>query len=347
MKPVLLVTTEVPPDRVGAFRALAALIPLELALFGGGLHATAGVRDHGLTAHEIDEREIHALAAGGRYGAVIAGTAGRIALPGAWLGAERARIPFLLWTALWAHPRSAQHLPGALLLRLLYRRSAEVITYGEHVSRLARACGARRVTIAPQAVDQSFWTAERTAPAEQPPRFVFVGRDAPGKGLPTLLAAWERSGLAASGGQLELVGPEPTSADPAGVLRRGLQPAEAVRSALRGAAALVIASERTATFREPWGLVANEAMHARTPVIATTDVGAVAGGLVRPDVTGLVTPSGDAAALANALTRASSWTQPEREAITAAAFDAATPFTHEAWAAAVASAVDRSLACPA
>jgi glycosyltransferase involved in cell wall biosynthesis len=59
----------------------------------------------------------------------------------------------------------------------------------------------------------------------------------------------------------------------------------------------------TPRFREPWGLVCNEALHQATPVVATDAVGAVAGGLVRDGETGLVVPAGDAAALASAITR--------------------------------------------
>ena len=59
----------------------------------------------------------------------------------------------------------------------------------------------------------------------------------------------------------------------------------------------------TRTFREPWGLVANEAMHAGLPVIATDAVGAAAGGLVRHERNGLVVPAGDASALAGAIER--------------------------------------------
>src|ERR671932_2119530 len=62
--------------------------------------------------------------------------------------------------------------------------------------------------------------------------------------------------------------------------------------------ALVLPSVRTATFREPWGLVVNEAMHQATPVIASDEVGAVAGGLVRDGRNGLVFAAGDVDALA-------------------------------------------------
>ena len=61
---------------------------------------------------------------------------------------------------------------------------------------------------------------------------------------------------------------------------------------------LVLPSVATATFREPWGLVVNEAMLQQTPVIASDAVGAAAAGLVADGRTGLVFPAGDADALA-------------------------------------------------
>ena len=66
---------------------------------------------------------------------------------------------------------------------------------------------------------------------------------------------------------------------------------------------MVVPSIPTRDFLEPWGLVVNEAFDQGVPVIATTAVGAAAGGLVRHEQTGLVVPAGDAAALAAALRR--------------------------------------------
>jgi glycosyltransferase involved in cell wall biosynthesis len=66
---------------------------------------------------------------------------------------------------------------------------------------------------------------------------------------------------------------------------------------------LVLPSVTTAAGKEPWGLVVNEAMNQATPVVASTAVGAAAGGLVRDAETGLVFPEGDASALAGALRR--------------------------------------------
>jgi glycosyltransferase involved in cell wall biosynthesis len=78
-------------------------------------------------------------------------------------------------------------------------------------------------------------------------------------------------------------------------------PAERLPALYAAADLLVLPSIRTATFTEPWGLVVNEAMLQRTPVIASDAVGAAAGGLVRDGRNGMIVPAGDPAALADRL----------------------------------------------
>lgn len=295
---VLFVTNHVPPDRAGAFQALHAVIPIELALFGGrSHHATDGVEDPGVPHRYVKQGDLRRI---GDHRAVVCGTAGRIALPASFRAARRAGVPFLLWSALWAQPRSAAHAAGAVLLARIYREADAVVGYGPHVTAHARSRGARRVFTAPQAVDQAFWS--EPGPPGDPARttFLFVGRDAPGKGVPELLAAWEQAALPDA--ELVLVGVEPPVL-PAGVTAHGPQPAEALRNFYAAADVLVVPSVPTPTFREPWGLVANEAMHQGLPIIATDAVGAAAGGLVRDGRSGLVVAAGDSGAMAGALTR--------------------------------------------
>ncbi len=86
-----------------------------------------------------------------------------------------------------------------------------------------------------------------------------------------------------------------------GVIALGSLDPPQLRNLYAAADVLVVPSIPTADFREPWGLVVNEAMNQRTPIIATDAVGAAAGGLVRDRVTGLVVPAGDVPALATAL----------------------------------------------
>ena len=112
----------------------------------------------------------------------------------------------------------------------------------------------------------------------------------------------------------------------------GSQPPDQVRNFLAAADVCVVPSLRTRAFREPWGLVANEAMNQSTPVIASEEVGAVAGGLVRHERNGLVVPADDAPALAGALRRLHD--DPAlRTALGANARRDVAAYTFEAWAA--------------
>jgi glycosyltransferase involved in cell wall biosynthesis len=335
--PVLLVTNHAPPERVGAFQALHARMPIELALFGGrSTHATAGVADPGVPHRHVAQREIGRLVRSGGYRAVIASSVGRRALPAAWLSARRSRTPFVLWSGLWAHPLTAAHLLSYPALLAIYRDADAIATYGPHVSAYVRAHGARGPVVeAPQAVDAEFWGAP-LARAHERFTAVFVGREARAKGVEILTRAWSTCGLD-DHAALVLVGVEPdpaTVAGPAdgpGVHRVGHQSAEQVRNFLARGDVLVLPSLRTRTFREPWGLVANEAMHQGLPVIASDQTGVVAGGLVRDGRNGLVVESGDVEALGVALRRLRDDAALRADLGAHARADVA-PYTFDAWA---------------
>jgi glycosyltransferase involved in cell wall biosynthesis len=325
VKPVLFVTGYAPAYRVGAFERLHARELIELALFGGRhTHAGEAATERLAAPHRhVRPRELTGLAASGAYRAVVIPTGGRAAPLAGWAGARRARVPVILWASLWAHPRTAAHAISYLPLRRLYRSADAVVTYGPHVSAYVRARGARNVHVAPQSVDNDFWSAPVPAPApaglpdwsaQAKLRFLFVGRPAREKGLEVLLRAWAQAELAPRG-VLLLAGVGAELPLPRGRLpprlRGGaadvicLEPvdAAALRSLYAACDALVLPSIPTRTFREPWGLVVNEAMNRGLPVICSDAVGAAAGGLVRDGANGLVVRAGDSAALAHALRR--------------------------------------------
>jgi glycosyltransferase involved in cell wall biosynthesis len=346
-RPVLFVTNHVPPDRAGAFRALHEREGIELALFGGrSQHATAGLGDPGVPHRRVTQREVHALAASGRYRAVVCGTAGRTALPAAWRGARRAGVPFLLWSALWGELTTPAHLLARPLMAAIYRDAAAVVAYGPHVAAFAHRHGARRVHVAPQAVDNAFWSAAST---DDPVRYedtaflcLFVGRDTREKGAGVLRSAWRSSDLGASAA-LVLVGAglEPPRARAGGavggvwgadgIVAVGAKSPQEVRNFYARADVVLIPSLASRRFREPWGLVANEAMNQHTPIIATDAVGAAAGGLVRHERNGLIVPAGDEAALAAAIRRLRDDRDLRLSLGAAGARDVAA-YTYEAWA---------------
>jgi glycosyltransferase involved in cell wall biosynthesis len=364
MKPVLFVTGHAPAYRVGAFARLHEREQIELALFGGrSLHGGADYQGELPFPHRsVYPRELAALAASGRYRAVVCPTGGRLAPLATWAGARRARVPLILWASLWAHPRSAAHALSYLPLRRLYRAADAVVTYGPHVSAYASARGARNVYVAAQAVDNDFWRAAAQAPPSDrlwPTgarlRFLFVGRPVAGKGLPLLVSAWRSAQLDASatvlvlagvgadthldGGAAAQAGPAPSPTD--GVRnKRGelaapivcldpLAPAQ-LRDVYAACDVLVVPSVPTRTFREPWGLVVNEAMNQGLAVIATDAVGAAAGGLVRDGANGLIVPAGDRIGLAGAITRLAEDPDLRADMGAAGAQDVLT-FNYDAW----------------
>ncbi len=254
-----------------------------------------------------------------------------------------------------------------------------------------RKRGARNVHVAPQAVDNSFWSApveirpaDPAWPDETKLKFMFVGRPDREKGIGALIRAWQRSDLQASSAALVLVGvgssppwippggavvpqradtearasleappaaeaesdeaasdeaasdeatsTEATSkAPPAGVSCIAPVPAERLREMYADADVLVVPSIRTRTFREPWGLVINEAMNSRLAIIASDAVGAAAGGLVRDGHNGLVVAAGDVEGLAQAMVRLSADPELRKRLGDAGAIDVGA-YTYDAWA---------------
>jgi len=343
-KPVLFVTNYAPPFRVGAFRALHEREDVVFALIGGDVRhgGGAGGSDLPFPVVRPPERGVLRLAASGRFRAVVAGLSGRVALPAAYAGARRAGVPFVLWATIWAHPRTAAHALSYLPLRHLYRHADAVATYGPHVSAYVRAKGARGPIVeAPQSVDVDFWSAPARPIRRAPFQAMFAGRMAREKGVAVLLQAWSSTGLSAPTAALVLVGGGPIRARAAATgaaMLEGPADAETLRNFYAGSDVVVIPSIPTRDFREPWGLVVNEAMSQGVPVIATDAVGAAAGGLVEHERTGLVVPAGDAEALGAALRRLHDDVS-LRERLGAQARAAAGSYTHDAWAAGMARAL--------
>ena len=328
MKPVALVTGVVSDHRVEPFRILAEREDVEVLSWQ--------------EPRRYSQLEAARRAGSGRYRAIIGGLGGRIALPASYVAARRARVPFVLWASLWAHPRTPAHALSLLPMRAIYGQADAVVTYGPHVTRyVQRFRSAGNVFEAPQAVDPAVFArpvsdAERAAARERmgaaPGAFValFAGRLVPEKGIETLLRAWRQASLRPDSA-LVFAGAGPLSPNGPNVRVLGRIERNDLPPLYSAADVLVLPSIATATFREPWGLVSNEAMHQGTPVIASDAVGAAAGGLVRDGRTGMVFPAGDADALAARLSALAA--APElRERLGAQARTAVAEYTPERWA---------------
>jgi len=343
VKPVLFVTGHVPADRANAFACLHERVGVELALFGGRhQHGAPPDAPPDAVPHRfVAQREIGELVRSGHYRAVIAGTGGRVALPSAWRAARHSELPFIFWAALWRTPRTVAHLAALPMMRSIYRNAGAIVTYGEHVSAYVRRHGATRTFVAPQAVDNAFWSAPAAPRVDDRFAALFVGRPAREKGLTVALEAWRRAGL---DGTLTVAGATGATL-PRGVEAAGTLNPVQLRNFYAAADVVVVPSVTTRRFIEPWGLVVNEAMNQGAAIIASDAVGAAAGGLVRHGRNGLVVRERDPQALADALGALAG----DRElcrSLGAAGREDVTAFTFETWADAFARAVEFAAPAP-
>jgi glycosyltransferase involved in cell wall biosynthesis len=258
-----------------------------------------------------------------RYDVLVKCINGKLPLLLSYCIARLRGIPFVLWTELWHHPRTVLHRLGYPVVRWIYLHADAVVVGGLHTRAYLENTGvaAERIFMAWQAVDN------RTMAVPVPEETVrqlrtqlqcdgrkivlFVGRIEEQKGLEYLAQALK--GVAESDAiSLVVVGEgswkeefqRQVGSIPGLVTRlTGYVPPAELPAYYRLADVFVLPSITTRDFREPWGLVVNEAMHQGCPVIATTAVGAAMGGLMLHGETGLVVPERDSAALGEAILR--------------------------------------------
>lgn len=319
---IALLTTYLSDYRLPLFERLAARHDVEVLCYGGGeryVPAWFADLDDQLARAPFPARRLggigEALSLGSTHEAVIAPFAGGALLPAAYVGARRYHRPFIFWASIWHQPRSAVHALALPVTRHIYRHADAVLAYGEHARRfVARTRGHDDdIIVAPQSVEPELFA--RTVSAAEidafrsrfglpdGPLVVYVGRLVADKGLDVLARAWPR---VAENATLVVIGEGPLAEELAaldGVRVLGPLPRAELAVVYAAARFSVLPSVPTPRFKEPWGLVVNEAMHQGRPVIATTAVGAAAGGLVLDGRTGLVIDPGDPVALAGAIDR--------------------------------------------
>jgi glycosyltransferase involved in cell wall biosynthesis len=245
-----------------------------------------------------------------RYDAVVKSLNGRLMLPLVYLASQVKGMPFVLWTGMWYHPRTAFHRVTRPLTEHVYRSADAIVAYGEHVKRFVVATAGvdpTKVYVAGQAVESEPFASVQSS-RDGSAEVLFVGQFEERKGLTPLLDAF--AALPGHPAKLRLIGngslePEVSrrAAEDSRVELVGYVPHERLPAELARARCLVLPSITTELDREPWGLVVNEAMHAGVPVVTTEAVGAAAGGLVRDERNGFIVPERDASSLALAIGR--------------------------------------------
>jgi glycosyltransferase involved in cell wall biosynthesis len=344
----LALLTEIPaPYRIPLFNALAERLDLRVAF----LRARNPDRPY-----RLHEEELHFawkvipgfdVTLLGRWLVLNVGTSGHLrgadaVLLGGWnqpafweslAWCRFRRVPALLWVESTGRDLRSGRLERAKA-RLLRSVAGFVVPGGAAADYLRRlGVPDDRIIVARNAVDpRIFGTAERTRP-DGPCRVVAVGRLAPEKGFDTLLEA--AAGLPV---EIAIAGTGPEEHRLRGLADANVtflgQVARDDLPALYANADVAVVPSRS----EPWGMVLNEAALAGLPLVSTTAAGA-ARELIEEGRNGFRVRPDDVVALREALRRLVEDAD-FRRAAGDRSREIARSFTPEAWADAVAAAVE-------
>ncbi|MGH2896128.1 MAG: glycosyltransferase, partial [Solirubrobacteraceae bacterium] len=275
---IAILTTYLSDYRLPLYRLLAGRHDIEVLCYGGGERYVPpwfADLDAQLATADFPARRLRgrgeALTLGRRYDAVIAPFAGGALLPAAYAGAHRYGTPFVFWASIWHQPRSAAHALALPVTRRIFRHSEAVLAYGEHVRRFVASIRGRDsdVFVAPQSVEPELF--RRTVSDDEVSAFraahglgdgplvLHAGRLVPEKGVEVIARAWRSVSRDAT---LLVVGDGPEAARLAALPRTrvlGPLPRPQLPAAYAASAFALLPSIHTTRFKEPWGLVCNEA----------------------------------------------------------------------------------------
>lgn len=240
-----------------------------------------------------------------KYDVMIKTIDDRFALPVTFLCAKLQRRPFIFWVGLWHHPQTLFHKVSYLFTKLIYNYSDAIVVYGEHIKQYLITLGINKEKIfcAPHAVDNSFFNKDVSQVEKNEIKaqlnvsekqvLLYVGRLEPCKGLEYLLEAVSmlkgRTVMVFIGTGSLRKSMEQRSVE-LNVQSRFLEfiPNSQLYKYYAVADIFILPSISTKHFKEPWGLVVNEAMNQGCPIVATNAVGAAVGGLVEDGKNGFV-----------------------------------------------------------
>lgn len=240
---------------------------------------------------------------------------GRFALPFIFLGAKLFGRPFVLWTGLWSHPQTIIHKITFPFTKFIYKHSNAIVAYGEHVKRYLVDLGIepKKIFCAPHSIDNG--TMNRSVSCEQIMQLkgklglsdakviLYVGRFEECKGLDFLVDGLSQiknqdfTILFIGNGSQEEAMKRRCSELSVKAKFLGHIANEDLYQYYALADIFVLPSITTRDFKEPWGLVINEAMNQGCPVVTTDAVGAAAGGLVEDGKNGYIVPEKNSEAL--------------------------------------------------
>ena len=192
------------------------------------------------------------------------------------------------------------------LNRACFHRAAALVTWTEHAKRGlvdGYDVDADQITVIPPGVDVGRWTDESkldrraTDGSDRPTRVLFVGADFERKGGAILISAIARLRDAGISVEADVATRDEVPTQPGVRVHHGVGPNSQQLIELYRAADIFCLP----TFADMLPMVLSEAAVVGLPLVST-DVGAISE-VVRPQRTGLLVPSGDPSALADAIAR--------------------------------------------
>lgn len=248
---------------------------------------------------------------------------GRFALPVTYVIARLKRKPFILWTGVWNRIHTPIHKLFFPITKYIYQHADAIVTYGTHVKDylVSEDVCSEKIFPTKHAIDNEAYrlTMENSTnelkkklninPEQQ--IVLYVGRLVAEKGLNFLLEAFASLQdedavlvIVGDGDQLDQLQKQAIELGISDrVIFNGYIPTSETISYYAMASVFILPSITTNTFKEPWGLVVNEAFNQGVPVITTDAVGAAAGGLVQDGINGYIVPERDSVALSKQIGR--------------------------------------------
>lgn len=246
-----------------------------------------------------------------KYDVIIKSIDDRFALPVSFLFSKLFRKPFILWTGIWAYPETFFHKISYVFTRYIYRHSDAIVVYGDHVRRYLVGLGIpdEKIFYAWQTVDNEIFNKcvsneeklelKKRLGVTRGKVILYVGRLEEEKGFRYLIDAVSTikdllvNLLFIGEGTLRTELEEKCKKiDVKYHFASHIQNVELYKYYAL-ADVFILPSISTKTFKEPWGLVINEAMNQGCPIVATDSVGAAVGGLVQNGKNGFVVPEKD------------------------------------------------------
>ena len=257
------------------------------------------------------------------YDVFVQGVSGKFFVLITFIIAKLRKKPIILWTGFWNHPQTFFHKITFPIIRFIYLHSDAVVSYGTHVRDYLISIGVEKnkIFVAQNTADNELYNKEvskeeknellKKLDAENSKIILFVGRLQEEKGVDVLLEAINcklqidncKLIIIGRGEKEEYLKNYCKQNNLENVVFLDYVANSELYKYYNIADIVVVPSITTPNFKEPWGLVVNEAMNQNCVVIASDAVGAAMGCLIEPAKTGLIFPEKDSKKLAENISK--------------------------------------------